>query len=240
MPDTIAIVSIVLVAAFVQGLTGFGFGLIALPLLGFFLNIKTSIPLMVLLAIIISFYLSIRLRKHIDLKCIATLMLATLPGIPLGVYMLKEVSPQTLSIVLGVIMIGFTSHQLVVRPKPVHLGGAVTALAGFACGVLSASIGAGGPPVIIYTAIQPWPKDKAKATLAFYFTVSGLVVILSHALSGMITREVMSLYAMSLPTLVLGIYLGTQAYKRISDHGYRRLAFGLVFLLGCMLLYRNI
>ncbi|AMK11704.1 sulfite exporter TauE/SafE family protein [Pseudodesulfovibrio indicus] len=240
MPESIAIIAIVLVAAFVQGLTGFGFGLIALPLLGFFLNIKTSIPLMVLLAVIISFYLSIRLRNHIDLKCIFTLLLATLPGIPLGVYVLKQVSPQTLSIVLGVIMIAFTSHQLIVRPKPLHLGRAVTVLAGFACGVLSASIGAGGPPVIIYTAIQPWPKDKAKATLALYFTISGLMVILSHALSGMITREVLSLYAMSLPTLILGIYLGTQAYKHISDHGYRRLAFVLVFLLGCMLLYRNI
>lgn len=240
MPETIAIISIVLVAAFVQGLTGFGFGLIALPLLGFFLNIKISIPLMVLLAAFISLYLSVRLRKHADLKCIFTLMLATLPGIPLGVYVLKAVSPQTLSIVLGAIMIAFTSHQLIVRPKPMLLGRMATGLAGFACGVLSASVGAGGPPVIIYTAVQPWPKDKAKATLAVYFAASGFMVALSHALSGMITREVMTLCALSLPTLILGIFLGTQAYKRISDRGYRRLAFGLVFLLGCMILYRNI
>ncbi|WP_404823691.1 sulfite exporter TauE/SafE family protein [Pseudodesulfovibrio thermohalotolerans] len=77
MLETVSIILIVLAAAFLQGLTGFGFGLIALPLLGFFLSIKTSVPLMVLLALIISLYLTIRLRKCINLKCTFTLLAAS-------------------------------------------------------------------------------------------------------------------------------------------------------------------
>jgi hypothetical protein len=240
MFETLAIVSIVLAAAFLQGLTGFGFGLIALPLLGFFLDIKTSVPLMVLLAVIISIYLSFSLRKSIDLKCAFTLLSASLVGIPLGVYALKQIPTRGLSLCVAVIMVVFTSYQFLVRPEPRSFGKRLTVLAGFCSGVLGGSLGVGGPPVIIYTALQPWTKERAKATLACFFALSGVAVIATQAASGMITGEVLHLYAVSLPALLSGIFLGTRAYERLSDHGYRRLALALVFLLGCMMLYRNI
>ncbi|MBG0789586.1 MAG: sulfite exporter TauE/SafE family protein [Desulfovibrionaceae bacterium] len=240
MPDTVLILVIILLAAFLQGLTGFGFALIALPLLGFFIDIKLSVPLMQLLAVIVSIYLGFRLRKNIHLQSIYILMAATLPGIPLGTYALKHFSTQWLSIGIGLLMVLFTSYMLLFKPRARELGAPVTALAGFLCGGLGASIGAGGPPVIIYTALQPWDKDRAKATLSFYFSIAGLLTIASSALGGMITPAVLHLYALSLPSLVAGIWLGTAAYKRLSDKGYRKLAFVLVFLLGCMMLARNI
>ncbi|XXJ19772.1 sulfite exporter TauE/SafE family protein [Desulfovibrio caledoniensis] len=240
MPETIAIISIVLAAAFLQGLTGFGFGLIALPLLGFFLDIKTSVPLMILLAVIISIYLSLRLRKSIDLKNAFTLLAASLAGIPLGVYALKQIPTRGLSLCVGVIMVVFTSYQFLARPEPRSFGKRLTVLAGFCSGVLGGSLGVGGPPVIVYTALQPWTKDRAKATLACFFALSGVAVIATQAVSGMITDEVLHLYGLSLPALLAGIFLGTKAYDRLSDNGYRQLAMALVFLLGCMMLYRNI
>ena len=239
MPETTAIMGIILLAAFLQGLTGFGFALIALPLLGFFIDIKTSVPLMILLASIISLYLSLRLRKNVNLKSTSILTVATLPGIPLGTYALKNFSTQWLSLGVGGLMVLFTSYMLLYKPKPRPMGTALTSLAGFSCGALGSSIGAGGPPVIIYTTLQPWDKDQAKGTLAIYFSLCGFVTIAFHAFSGMITGEVLRLYTLSLPSLVVGIWLGTSAYKHLSDHGYRKLAFILVFVLGCMMLWKN-
>lgn len=240
MLDITAIMGIILLAAFLQGLTGFGFALIALPLLGFFIDIKVSVPLMLLLATIISLYLSVRLRKSVNLKPIYILLAATLPGIPLGTYALKHFSPHWLSLGIGLLMVVFTGYMLLFKPRPRELGAPLTALAGFLCGGLGSSIGAGGPPVIIYATLQPWDKDRAKGTLAFYFSCAGLMTIASHAFTGMITGRVLHLYALSLPSLIAGIWLGTTAYKHLSDHGYRKLAFVLVFLLGCMMLWRNI
>jgi len=240
MSETLAIVFIVLAAAFLQGLTGFGFGLIALPLLGFFLNIRTSVPLMVLLAVIVNLYLTYRLRKSIDLKSTFTLMSAGIVGIPLGVYALRQMPTQGLSLCVGVIMIAFTGYRFLAHPRPRTFGRGWTALAGFCSGLLSSSLGVGGPPVIVYSAIQPWTKDQAKATLACFFALSGLLIIATQAASGLITDEVLHLCALSLPALVCGIFLATRAYKRLSDRRYRQLALALVFLLGWIMLYRNI
>lgn len=240
MNETLALTLIVIAAGFLQGLTGFGFLLIALPLLGFFIGIKTLIPLLILLALCISIFLSIQLRQSINYRNTAVLMAATLPGIPLGVYVLTHVSAQTLSIGLGILMIGFTTYQFIAKPKPRKLGWISTAIAGFSSGVIAGSIGAGGPPVIIYSTLQPWNKDQGKATLAFYFAVSGACVAATHAYTGLITAEIRHMFLISLPALALGVFLGTVAYKRLSDHGYRKLAFILVFILGCTMIYKNI
>lgn len=240
MHETIALSLIILTAGFLQGLTGFGFGLIALPLLGFFIPLKTIIPLLIMLALCISFYLSYQLRQAIRYRSIVTLFIATLPGIPLGVFMLKQISAQHLSLGLGVLMITFTSYQLLATPKPRPLGTWADVLAGVCSGVLAGSIGLGGPPVIVYSALQPWTKDQSKATLAFFFAITGVVVCVNHALSGLITQEVLHYFTISLPALAAGISLGVYGYKHMSDHGYRKLSFILVFLLGWMMIYRNI
>jgi len=240
MFETVALITIVVVAAFIQGLTGFGFGLIALPLLGLFLPLKMIIPLIIMLALFISLTLSIQLRHAIDWKKITALSIATLPGIPLGIYILQNLPAEPLALSLGLVMVSFTSYQLLATPKTINLGLPYTLSAGFACGVLTASISTGGPPVIIYAAMQPWSKDQAKATVACFFFISGFTTVVSHAISGLITTEVLYNFTISLPALILGIFAGTFAYKRMSDHGYKSLALILVFLLGGMMIFENI
>lgn len=240
MPDILPLAATVVAAGFLQGLTGFGFALVALPLLGLFMPLKTTIPLVCMLAICVSLMISVQLRKAIHFRSILVLLAATVPAIPLGVYVLTQVSAQWLGLALGVLMISFTAYQLAARPVLRPLGMASTLTAGFLSGVLGGSIGAGGPPVIIYSAMQPWSKDRAKATLAFYFCISGLTISLSHAVSGLITPAVLDSFLILLPALALGIWLGLLAYTRLSDSGYRRLALGLVFALGWLMISRNI
>lgn len=240
MLETLSIAAIVLAAGLLQGLTGFGFVLIALPLLGFFIPIKTIIPLVCLLALFISLFLSIQLRQSIKLTHIGALLLATLPGIPLGVYLLKEVPAEYLAISLGLLMMVFTAYQLFARPTPRELGRLITSVAGFTSGILAGSIGAGGPPVIIYSTLQPWSKDEAKSTMACFFLISGGLVCVTHAFTGLVTQQVLHHLVISFPALIVGIGIGTKLYKHISDNSFRKLAFVLVFLLGSMMVYRNI
>jgi hypothetical protein len=240
MLETTSLAIIVTIAGFLQGLTGFGFGLITLPLLGLFFDIKTIIPLVVMLALCISLIQTFQFRKFIKLKDIYVLIAATVPGIPLGVYTLKQIPAGILAIGLGVLMIVFTTYQLLTKSAPRLLGLSSTILAGLSSGILGGSIGAGGPPVIVYSTMQPWSKDQTKATLAFYFSISGMIISMTHAYTGLITQQVRHLFLISLPTLAIGIFLGTLAYTRISDREYKRLALVIVFFLGCMMLYRNI
>lgn len=237
--ETILIQSIILIAGFVQGLTGFGSVLISLPLLALILDIKEVIPLVSLFALCINITLVMQLREHLQWQRLLVLLGTTLPGLPLGVYLLKHVSPGILTLVLGIITTLFCLQQLLTRMQPRELGNTWGGLAGFLAGILGGSIGANGPPVILYCTIQPWNKHETKACLAGYFLIAGIGVSTSHALGGMITKPVINVFFQGLPILALGIFSGTMAYRKISGRDYRTMAMILVLLLGMLMLWRG-
>ncbi|WP_022662694.1 sulfite exporter TauE/SafE family protein [Paucidesulfovibrio longus] len=231
---------VAVLAGFVQGLSGFGSVLLSLPLLCLFLPIKTVIPLIALLAFCINLWLTLELRRHLRPRRLGLLLAATLPGVPVGVYTLKTVPAQWLEIFVGAVLVLFALHSLLTTPKSRTLHPLWAAPAGFLAGVLGGSIGTNGPPIILYASLQPWPKDEIKASLSGYFLAAGLLVSGTHAATGLITPEVLRLFAMALPALAAGVLGGIAAYRRLGEGHYRKLILGALFALGVMLFVRAV
>jgi uncharacterized membrane protein YfcA len=95
-----------------------------------------------------------------------------------------------------------------------------------------------GPPVIIYTSMQAWDKNKTKSSLVGYFFAVGAGISLFHAAGGLITIEVLELSACALPALALGAFLGTSCYTRIGTESYKKLITLLLLVLGIVTLWR--
>ena len=146
----------------VQGLTGFGVVLVALPLMGFFIDIKIAIPLILLLGLVINFTLISQLLEHVDYKKWILLFIFSLPGIPIGIYVLKYVDSKYLELLIGFVVILTSLFSMSYRNTKKGLNRFWACLAGFISGFLGGSIGATGPPIIIYTSMQPWNKQQIK------------------------------------------------------------------------------
>jgi hypothetical protein len=65
---------------------------------------------------------------------------------------------------------------------------------GFVSGALRGAIGAGGPPVIVYTSLQPWSKERSKVTLQGYHITSVFLTIVIQAWAGLITSTVVKYF----------------------------------------------
>lgn len=227
-------------AGFTQGLTGFGSVLVSLPLLAFFFRIQTVVPLVSLSALCISVLLTVELRHHLRWRRIAPLLLTAIPGIPVGVHLLKTVSTGTLQALVGVVLVSYSLYMLLSNIPARALSTRWGYLSGFLSGCLGGSIGAAGPPVIIYTSLQPWDKDAIKSTLVGYFVMLGAMVSLSQGLAGLITRQVLILFAVGLVPLIAGVWLGSHCYRRIPVERYRKVITALVMLLGWFMLGKAI
>ncbi len=227
-------------AGFIQGLTGFGSVLISLPLLSLFLPIKTVIPVVTLFGLTITIFHSIALRTHLRFKRLTVLVAATLPGLPLGVWALTALPAWVLTLAVGLMLVPYGLQALLFTPRPRNLGRGWAALAGFLAGILGGAIGASGPPVIVYTALQPWPRDQAKALLAGYFLTTGGCVVAGQALGGVVTSQVLLYFAGSVPALALGLGLGVWAYARMGERGYRRSMHLLILALGLFMAIRGL
>ena len=162
---------IIAFAGFTQGFSGFGAVLVSLPCLTLLLPIKTVVPLVNLMSCCINLILIIHLRRYLQWGRVAPLLLASLPGIPLGVYFLKTVAPWKLELLLGALLISFPFYSRFTKIGERGIPSGWAYLAGFCSGCLGGSLGTNGPPIIIYTALQPWEKDQIKGTLVGFFSL---------------------------------------------------------------------
>ncbi len=231
-----AIGMIFFLAAFVQGLTGFGSALIAIPLLCLVVDIKFAIPLSVLTSLIITSLLTLKLKSHLDIRKLLPLCLSTLPGIAVGATLLKHVQSETMALLLGILLICYSSYNLFFTPKPraIHHGWGY--LAGFCSGAIGSAFSAGGPPAIIYTTLTGWSKDYIKATLTGFFLFNSIMVATAHGISGLTTQSVLISFLYSSPFVFAGTLLGSFCYRFLAGKIYLKTVYLFLIVMGMMMI----
>lgn len=233
------VIAIAFVAGLIQGLSGFGSALIAVPLLAMLLPVETVVPLMALLGTLISAFNLLHLHHAVRIEPVLRLLAGYLIGTPLGLYALTRAPETAMLGALGVFLSGYAVLSLSGRqPNAGWLREWRVGL-GVISGALGAAFSTNGPPVILHVAAHPeWDADRQKATLVLFFTVASGVTVLAHAVSGLVTGEVLGWFAWSIPMLIAGTRTGILLYRRLGQHDYRRLTFVLILVTGCILLWR--
>ncbi|UCD34627.1 MAG: sulfite exporter TauE/SafE family protein [Nitrospiraceae bacterium] len=230
---TYILISLIFLAAgIVQGISGFGSALIAMPLLTVFIDVKSAVPLCILQSVLITSYLSLQLRDHMEWRKIQPLLLGCLPGIYIGVTVLIKVPSELIKLLLGAVIASYGLYSLVYRPGFRRVGSGWAYAAGFGTGVIGSAFSAGGPPAIIYTTLTGWSRDSIKATLTGFFFASAVITAVVHAASGLTSATVLRYFAASAPAVMAGVYMGSRLYNRFSRHGYIKAILILLILLG--------
>ncbi len=227
---------IFLLAGFVQGMTGFGSALVAIPLLSLVIDIKSAVPLCILNSLVITTYLSLKMRRHLEMKKIAPICVAAVPGIIVGSTILKRVSSTLIQTVLGVLLIAYSLFSLFSTPKPRKLHTAWSYVAGFLSGAIGAAFSAGGPPTIIYATLNDWKKDTIKATLSGFFLFNSYLIAAVHAVNGLTTLEIFTYFMISAPFVLLGTVLGTICYGKIPRELYLQIIFAFLTAMGIIMI----
>lgn len=225
------------VAAFTQGVSGFGFGLVAMPLLLLFFEARMAVPLCMLNGLVITLFLSLRLRENIDWQKIRPLFLGCLPGIIIGALFLRRADNVLIQILLGVLLIAYASFALFLSPRPRRMGLGWPLLAGFGTGVIGSAFSAGGPPVIIYTTLTGWAKDEIKATLSVFFFITGIGMAAAHYFAGLTNMAVLVQFRFSVIFVAAGMIAGSVCYGRISRVVYVRVILWMLLGMGWLMVW---
>ena len=229
-PLQYGLVVLILVTAYTfRGVTGFGSGLIAIPLLVLILPISIVIPMMVLLDFIASVSHSIKHREVAQWKIIYPLLPFTVIGVMIALFIFKTVDTNLLVKSLGVFILLFALYSLI-SPKPHKQGSKLwVAPAGVFGGLVGTLFGTGGPFYVIYLQLRHLDKAAFRATVATIFMIDGGIRVGGFALSGFFIHETLLLAALGLPIMGLAMAIGGHIHTNISQATFHR-AVGVLLL----------
>jgi hypothetical protein len=171
-----------LLATIVRSAFGFGEALIAVPLLALVIPVEVAAPVAVLSSIAVAFVVVLQDWRHVQIRSAGRLVFATLFGIPLGLLLLTMVHESTVKIILGGMILLFSTYSLL-RHESIGLRDDRLAwLFGFAAGVFGGAYGLNGPPLAVYGSLRGWSPAKFRATLQGYFLPASIAGILHWGL----------------------------------------------------------
>ena len=239
-PETLAIaLGILLVAYLVRGITGFGSGLLAVPLLAHILPLQFVVPLVLVLDFSASLTLSRHARKYVRWDEIIPLLPSTIVGILLGVALLVSLPREPLLTALGLFVMFFGVRYVfdIQGSKAIsRLWAVPTGLAG---GLISALFGTGGPPYVIYLSHRMRDKAQLRASFSGLFLFDGALRIAGFIYAGLFIQEkLLTAIALGIPVMAGGLYLGHKIHLGIGNRQMLMLIGLLLVTSGLSLLWK--
>lgn len=224
----------VLLAAFTMSITGFGFALIAAPLLLFLVESKTVVIIDIVLGTVICILILWESRQHVRPKRVVLLVIGSVLGVPVGAYILSHTTTLTLKLVITALVIVFAIPLALGHSHRFKRERLICGASGFASGVLASSTSLAGPPVVLFLLNQGWEKETLRASLAAYFLFAGLAALTALGASGALSGELVVGALAYVPAVLLGFFLGRKVLPRLNAELFRRIAVLVVVVAGLL------
>lgn len=225
-------------AGILQGFSGFGNALIAMSLLPLFIDIKIVVPLVAFNSLFINFVNFYHHRGNFNRKEYSSLLISAIAGIPIGVYLLKNIDQHTIESILGIFLILFSVYMLLMKKTDLSLSQYWGYVFGFVSGILGGAFNMNGPPVIVYTSLKYNEKNNVKSLLSSYFFTSGLLILAMFTIMGLVNTLVIRYFlSFVIPTL-LGTLIGNYFCNKVNNKFFKYIVLTILLCMGLIQLFK--
>ncbi|GAA5234414.1 sulfite exporter TauE/SafE family protein [Verticiella sediminum] len=230
------------VAGFVQGLSGFAFGMVAMSFWAWALEPRLAAALAVFGALVGQIVAAVSVRRGLDLKRLLPFVLGGLAGIPLGVMLLPHLDMTWFKAILGGLLVLWCPAMLWSGHLPaIPAGGRVAdGAVGLAGGVLGGIGGFTGTLPTLWCTLRGYPKDTQRSVIQNFNLSMLLVTMATYLATGIVTRDMLPLFAVVAPAMLVPTLLGARLYARISEARFRQVVLGLLTASGATLLASSV
>ncbi len=226
------------IGGFVQGLTGFAYGLIVVPALALFYPTPEAVGLAILpggAVVLYNFFLH---RHGIEYRRILRFGLAGTVVLPLGAVFLYSLPQEVITGVLGGVVvlliiwnITMVEHSRKALARP-GVGYIFTAIAG----LLGGAFATPGPGMVAYLYASDPDRMRAKSNVQFYFVVLSVGILATHIVAGSVNASVAVRSAPFIPVVLAAVFLGARLSGKVDAGRFKTVTDVALILVGLYLL----
>lgn len=242
LADLIILLAGGVVAAFVSGLSGFAFALVSLSFWIWRFPLAESSAMVVFGSLVSQATAMPGILRHVELRLLAPFVAGAVFGLPVGTLLIAQVDVGLFRLGVGILLIVFAVFQLLIGPRlrPLQGGGrAVEVVIGTISGTLGGLAGLSGVVPAMWSVMRGWSKDRQRGLFLVFNSFCHVVALTGLVVAGYITTTILLRFAILLPALVGGAWLGTLAYGRVSPEQFRRIVLMLLAASGIALTVQN-
>ncbi|HSU05667.1 MAG TPA: sulfite exporter TauE/SafE family protein [Acetobacteraceae bacterium] len=225
------------VGGFVQGLAGFAFGLVAMPIWAFWVPPSLAGP-MVVFGSLLGQVLSLgTVRQDFDGRRLAPFILGGVLGVPVGVLLLHRIDPVGFKLVVGFLLVLWCPAMLLARDFPRVTGGGrlADAVVGWLGGAMGGLGGLTGPAPTLWCALRGWDRDTQRAVFQTFNLIMQVLTMAAYIAWGTVTMETARAFMVIALAMLIPVLIGARLYRRFSNAGFRRAVLLLLTASGAVL-----
>lgn len=220
---------IIILAGFLQTLTGSGFALVAAPLLTFATGPKEAVILVLLIGLIMKLFMVYKTWHEGDFSRILPIFIASVIGTLPGVYVLKFAGDSTLKILIGITMVFASIAMCYDKSITIRRHGLAKSVTGLMSGFFGATTSLSGPPIVFYMMLQGEEKVSMRANLVRYFSLGNAITLLMAYFVGLPAVNHLTEYILaSIPAVFLGWYFGEKLFANVDASLFRRISLAVI------------
>ena len=226
------------VAGFVQGLSGFAFGLVAMSFWAWAVDPKLAAVLSTFGALCGQVIAAVTVRRAFDKRLLLPFVMGGLAGVPIGIWLLPRLDVALFKACLGGLLVPWCLAMLFARKLPrVTWGGRVAdGISGFLGGICGGVGGFTGPVPTLWCTLRGLEKDVQRSVVQ-NFNLSMLAVAFALQIgAGNVAVAMLPMLGIVAVCVLVPVLLGARLYIGISDVAFRQIVLGLLTASGVALL----
>lgn len=242
---------IVFITHALEGITGFGCSVLALPFLTWLVGPTVAIPVLVVLAWALALLIVFTNLRHLHYREYLFILGHALIGLPIGMIIYRVLPENGLAVVISIFMIVVGIRGLwqafFRMPQPIFkeetkgkdLLGRAALLGG---GIIHGAFGTGGPLVVIYATRALPDKSQFRANLCLLWSTLNTILIGKWLYEGTTFNDpdVLKLLAITTPFMLLGWLVGQQLHDRFDARKFLIAVYGVLTVSGIVMLGQKI
>ena len=223
---------------FVQGVSGFAFGLVAVSVWAWSIEPQLAGPLVVW-GSWVGRVLSIgTARRGFVWRRTIPFLVGGVAGVPLGTWLLPYIDMHVFRAGVGTLLVVYCSIMLCARSLPVltHGGRWLDGAVGAVGGVMGGLAGLTGPAPTLWCLLRGWDRDAQRAMFQAFNLAMHSLTLTIYLLNGTVTAGMLPAFALIVPIAIIPTLAGVRVYQRFSHHDFQRLVLFLLLASGLMML----
>ena len=225
-------------AGFVQGLSGFAFSLAALSVWAWAVDPRVAAPMAVFGSLVGQVVALPLTWKGVDFRRLAPFVVGGLLGVPIGVVLLGILDPAGFKLGLGIFLLVYCPLMFF-APSTLASGWGgkwADGVSGWLGGIFGGIGGLAGGIPTLWCTVRGWDKDVQRGVMQAFNIAMHVATLTSYVIAGnVITPEVLGLFAIITPALVIPVLLGAMVFRRLNQKAFRRVVLVLLFGSGVVL-----